>query len=211
VVARVPVARQPLDVRQQHRIDRSHPAKGPSCEFAGPCGGCERLRVVRLDPFIRADVHHQATAVIEPGEEVRDVPATASPTGPEQPERLAHQSRHLRIEIHQHRVVPFQMRLAGQLPGRRGRPVVTGHGLLPLVGLDRTHRRQPLEPHRPAGRQGLASAYEILIDIRDLECRLLQALDAHTLALPLEPARWCRSEKATRTTWPPSETVSNRS
>ncbi len=102
-------------------------------------------------------------------EKVRHMPPSTSTSRPEQPERLAGQPDHLRIEVQQHRVMSFQMRFAGQ-PGSRCRhPVVAGDRPLAGIRPDLPDRGKPLEAFRPAGRQRLTAPDQVAVDVLDVE------------------------------------------
>lgn len=84
---RVPVARQPPNIRQKHRIRHPDPLEAPSCLAAGQAGDLERFRVLRLDPFIGADIDDHRRAVRAAYEVVRSVPTLPLAVVPVQPER----------------------------------------------------------------------------------------------------------------------------
>src|SRR5690606_10582888 len=83
-VARVPVAGQPGQVRNEHVVDLADPAIRPADLGASRRGEVELLLVAGLDPVIGTDVDDLGGAVEAAREEVRDVAATL----PDQPKRL---------------------------------------------------------------------------------------------------------------------------
>jgi hypothetical protein len=102
------IARQPAHIRGEHRIRGPDPPEPPAHLGASPLGRGERLGILDLDPVICPDIDHHASAVDQPGEEVRSMtPATVS-VMPAQPKRLGRIPDHVKIEVQQHRVIVLQ-------------------------------------------------------------------------------------------------------
>ncbi|HET9877605.1 MAG TPA: hypothetical protein VFQ37_17905 [Mycobacterium sp.] len=98
-------------------------------------------------------------------------------TGPEQPKRLRGHRDDLRIEVHEHRVMPLQMRLARDPAARRRGPVVPPDRPLPRIRPDLPHRSEPLEPLGPTRFKANPPPLETTIDELDLEIPMLQLLE----------------------------------
>ncbi|QFU90163.1 hypothetical protein YIM_24935 [Amycolatopsis sp. YIM 10] len=148
--SRMPVARQPTNVCQQDRRNRTHPAVGPADQVAGLRGGCEDHGVVRTDLLIGPDIDHNAGAVFRPGEIVRCMPPELPVFKPGQPERLRRERSDLGGEVQQHHLVAFKPRLeTDQLPGS-SRPPLAGEVALPPVRAEGTNWSRVLEPDVPA-------------------------------------------------------------
>ncbi|MCG6500036.1 hypothetical protein MCM47_38515 [Kitasatospora sp. A2-31] len=140
------------------------------------------------------DVHLVVPRLQRPIKEVRETGRELARgtvgRGGEQPERLRGKPGDLRVEVQQHRVVPLQLRLAGQLTASGRAPVVPGHRSLAGVRPHRAYRSSPLEPRRPARRQRLPPPHQLLIDERDDELRWLHHPDIHRSPLALAARHW---------------------
>jgi hypothetical protein len=85
-------------------------------------GRSERLSVLDLDPVICADIDHHASAVAQPGEEVRSMSPSAAPVMPAQPERLRRVPDDIKIEVQQYRVVALHPGFILHMAARARRP-----------------------------------------------------------------------------------------
>jgi hypothetical protein len=107
-VAGMAVARQPPQVRCQHRIQRPDPPVVPADLSAGPPGHLELVGIAVLDLIIGSHIDDHGAATTEPGEEVRRVPDPPPSARPAQPERLRDHSGYRRVRVEQHHHVAFK-------------------------------------------------------------------------------------------------------
>ena len=69
-------------------------------------GGISRSTRV---PWYPPDMSDAEWAVIEPGKEVRSMPAKALTVVPQKPERLGGERDHRRVEVEQHHMLAFEL------------------------------------------------------------------------------------------------------
>ena len=145
---RMPVPRQPRDVRRQHRIRDAYPPETPPGQPACTLHDVECLRVPRLDPVIGTNVDDQAGPIGHPGEQVRRVtPGPARIITPAQPERLRRYRGDQRVEVQQQHMVTLKpglvpdMRPGGHRPPQAGQVLLaSGPAELPAGGTARARR-----------------------------------------------------------------------
>lgn len=136
---RVPVVRQPAQIRRQHRTDHPDPLVVPADPGARHGRSRELRRVLRLDQLVRTHVQHHCPASPTTHEIVRRVPAPPTPAAvaPRQLKRLGSHPDHLRLGIQAHQVAELHPRLVTHQFGAGRSPVPAGEIALPSV------RRKP--------------------------------------------------------------------
>ena len=71
----MPVAGQPPLIRRHHRVHRPADRIPPPEQATGPAHGSERLPITVISPARRTGIHHQRAPAVQPGKEIRRVPA----------------------------------------------------------------------------------------------------------------------------------------
>jgi hypothetical protein len=134
VMAGMPVAGQPPQVRGHDRIRYANQPIVPPNHRARSRGGLELGRVPRLAPLHRAAVDYDRSTVRSASEEVRCMrDQFARLVAPGQPKRLSGDADYCRVEIQRHQVIAFHPRLEADVPAGRGRPPQPAQMPLPLV------------------------------------------------------------------------------
>ena len=141
------VARQPPQVRHQHRIRNPGPHELPAHRPAGPLRHRERFCCSLVNPVRSPNVHHPAPSIRQAHEVVGSMPPRSLAVMPVQPERLGRDPRHLRVCVQEDQPVPLQPRLVTDVLACRRAEVPTRKALPALGPPERTHRCRLLEPH----------------------------------------------------------------